>query len=108
MQTPGASVAPFFAFSNADTVDQLKGLGMVAGASGGGVPTRGLTVGYEQSRGLNTDSRGFPTGLNGVTGGQVTVGPGAWALWSPIPVEVHSGISHTVGPTIGATNGGCP
>lgn len=53
-------------------------------------------------------AKGFPTGLNGVTGGQITVGPGMWSLWSPIPVEVHGGGSYTVGPTLGANNGGCP
>jgi RHS repeat-associated protein len=101
LQTPGAGITGFASVSDANTVDQLRGMGWVAGGSGG----VGLTGGVEFSGGFNTDSRGFPTGGNGVQGMQISGGVGGWG---PLPGEINAGISETFGPTFGAKGSGCP
>lgn len=100
-QSPGGSGAVFGQITNADTVDQLKGWGVVAGGSGSAA---GLTGGYEHSRGLNS----LPNNSNGIVGHQISGGPGSWGIPGLPGGEGHIGWSNTQGKTWGAKDGGCP
>jgi len=83
--SPDYSLTPF-QITNAKCVNQLKGLGVQLGASGG----EGLTGGGDLVAGIDSD---LSKPISYV-GGEANIGPG---IKVPFPGEVHAGFTLTGG-----------